>query len=393
MNLKIFDIGGTFLKVYCSKTKITTRIAMQTEAVISVENIKTLIRSQLEDDTEYIGISSQMHGFVLFDEFNNNLSDFVTWKVKSETSIFVENNIFNTFDNTGLEKRDDLPINNIYDYIKQKNISNTNIKVKNITEAILDTISTKTHVTMACGNGFYDIYKKEYIKSYVDLFYDLFKVNLLFDDVIFNREVVGTIINTPVYVGIGDFQASLYSCNFSNNPLFINMATGSQIAIISDTLTTPGLSCRPFFNNKIIECITHIPCGRFLNIFDTFLKTVGISLWDEINRLRIEDVYASNIIITTDIFSGQGICISKIYDNTFKLTNFISSIFKSFLWQYINIIKNNKFKFDNIILSGGIAKRIPLIRNILYREFNVTVNINNNDDDSIGGVLKFINEH
>lgn len=393
MGFKIFDIGGSYIKTYCSIAKTTSRKAVSDKDIIPLELLKEIIITQVDNNTEYIGLSSQMHGFVLLDEFNNNLSDFVTWKQSSESSIFSEHNIFDKFKlYTGLTTRNDIPINNIYSYIKKNNINNTTIRIKNITEAILDKDSNITHSTMACGHGFYNIHTKQYINEYIDLFYNLFKVKLIFDDVIDTYNIVGTINNIPVYVGIGDFQSSLLGCDVSNNTLFVNMATGSQIASITNTIGESTFSYRPFFKDQYIKCITHIPCGRFLNIFNTFLISCGLSLWDELDKLKLEDIYSSNILVTTDIFKENGVNISNIQCNSFNLQNLIASIFKSFVWQYINIIKNNEFTFQNIYLSGGIAKRIPLIREILGKELNVAIEINPNEDDSISGILKLIDE-
>jgi excinuclease UvrABC helicase subunit UvrB len=96
MNFTIFDIGGSFLKIYNSKNSIIKRIKMFEDDVISLYELKKLIKENINSDTDYICFSSQMHGFVLFDENNNNLSDFITWKKKSEICI-LNNHILNLY--------------------------------------------------------------------------------------------------------------------------------------------------------------------------------------------------------------------------------------------------------------------------------------------------------
>jgi hypothetical protein len=49
------------------------------------------------------------------------------------------------------------------------------------------------------------------------------------------------------------------------------------------------------------------------------------------------------------------------------------------------------FTYDFILLSGGIGKKIKLIKLIIEKELNKTVIINETDDDSLFGVIKFIN--
>jgi sugar (pentulose or hexulose) kinase len=405
MNYKIFDLGGSFLKIYCSKTNNINRIEMFSENIISLYKIKSIILENIEKDTEYIGLSSQMHGFILFDENNKNISEFITWKNLSSINILNEN-IFNDFYKTGLQKRNDLPINNLNNFFNNNLnnlLLNNKIYFKNITEGILDISNNITHSSMACGSGFYDIFNNEYINEYINYFNDKFNIKLLFDNVTNDIQISGFIKkynkNIPVYVGIGDFQASLYGTNIKSKSLLINMATGSQIAQLINKENINNLekidknfSYRPYFNNYYIKCITHIPSGRFLNIFYNFFEELNINMWKYFDTLTINDINESNININTNIFSENGIIISNIHNNNLNLKNIISSILYNYIYQYIKLIKENNIEFEYIILSGGIPKKIPLIKTIFEKEFNKNVIINEIDDDSLIGVLNLINK-
>jgi sugar (pentulose or hexulose) kinase len=338
-----------------------------------------------------------MHGFVLFDENNNNLSDFITWKKISEICI-LSNHIFNNFYMTGLKKRKDLPINNLNEYLILHNIYNKKLYFKNITEGLLDISFNKTHSSIACGNGFYNIYDNTYMNEYIQYFNDKYNIELIFDTVIHNRENIGLIHaynkNIPVLCGLGDFQTSLYGTTICNKGLFINMATGSQIAQIieKNDIKNDNSSYRPYFNTMYIKCYTHIPSGRFINIFDTFFNTFGINIWEQFNTLTLSDVYNnSNMIINTDSFFDEGLSISHIKERNFTCDNLICSILYSYLIQYVNIINESNLQFDYIMLSGGIPKKIPVIQEFFKDQLKTNIILNHQDDDSIFGVLKFIN--
>jgi hypothetical protein len=400
MNFKIFDIGGSFTKIYDSSTKNITKLTAFEEPIINLNKLKNLIIDNININTDYIAFSSQMHGFVLFDDENNNISDFITWRNSSIDNI-LHNSVFDDFYITGLKKRNDLPINNLAEYIQKNNIKNKKLYFKNITEAILDHSTNQTHITMACGSGFLNIVDNKYINNYIKYFKDIYNVDILFDEVICEKKIIGYINKfdkkIPVYCGLGDFQASVYASPFTTNTLFINMATGSQVALLHDTITTDELfinknifSYRPYFNNSYIKCITHIPSGRFLNIFNKFFSELNFNIWEYFNTITLEDYNNSNIIINTDIFSNQGISILNIFENNFNIKNLIISILRNFLLQYINIINNNKLNFDNIFISGGIAKKIIIIKKIFETEFKKPVSININDDDSIYGTINFL---
>jgi hypothetical protein len=358
---KIFDFGGSFIKIYSSDTKEIERIETPASSIIKLEFLKNIIRERIHSNVTYIGISSQMHGIVLYD-------DFITWKKTSDIDVLSGDDTFTEL--TGLKKRNDLPIQNINQYIIDNNIHDTTLYCKNITEALLDVSFHKTHDTMACGHGFYDIHNRCYIEKYTDYFKNKYGVNLVFDEVVRTYEIHGYIQNIPVYGGIGDFQASLYGSNISDKTLFINMATGSQIACMHEKTGE-----RPFFNDTFLKCVTHIPSGRFLNIYANFFKELNIDIWDHFAKLTMSDIEACNLNVTTDIFSNSGIGISNIRFDNFTLKNVTASIIKHYIQQYIDIIVEKGYEYENILLSGGIAKKIPVIKQLFESTFKKPITI------------------
>jgi len=396
---KIFDFGTSFIKVFCSKTNSIIRIKNEPVEVISIYDLKKVFLQNIDDDTEYIGISSQMHGFIVYDTNDNPVSQFITWKKQSDD--ILQNPIFDDFYLTGLQKRLDLPINNLDDFIKTNKLKNTTLKIKNLPEALLDISNNITHATMACGHGFYDIYTDKYIDKFINYFKTNYNIILQFDQVVYDNEVAGFINknnnNIKVYVGLGDFQATLHGCKLDNNTLSVNLATGSQIALLEDKTTdyitniNTSLSYRPFITNKIVKCITHIPSGRFLNIYNDFFKELNIDMWSYFDTLTIEDLEISTLQISTNIFDTNGIHISHINSNNFNIKNLISSILYSYIMQYIELIRKYNFHFNKIVLSGGIAKKIKLIPKLFSKHFNhMDINIIDTTDDSILGVNHFI---
>ena len=397
MKYKIFDIGGSFIKIYDSITNKISRIKQFDDNIINLNNLKKIIIDNIDENIDYIGLSCQMHGFCLFNEEKQNLSNFITWKHSAQHNILTQHNLFDDFYVTGLEKRNDLPINNLYNYLLKNNINTQKIYFKNISEALLDESFDKTHSSMACGHGFFDLTKNNYLKTYINFFENKFNINLLFDNVINHKDIGGLIYlsnkKIPVYIGLGDLQASIYSFNLKHNPLIINLATGSQIISIENNfLPCKGISFRPYFDNMYLKCITHIPSGRFLNIYANFFEQMNIDFWEFINTLTLNDINSSSLSVSTDIFCDKGINILGITHNNFNLKNLISSIIKSYVNQYIILIEKFYLNYDYILLSGGIGKKIPLIRKMIEDKLKKEVIINKDDDDSLLGTIKFILE-
>ena len=87
---------------------------------------------------------------------------------------------------------------------------------------------------------------------------------------------------------------------------------------------------------------------------------------------------------------------SKLIDLEIKddLRNFSTIILKSYCDQYIEIlIKSNikKSNIDKIILSGGIPKKIPLIRDYLEYKSGITSKIDNSKvDETLIGLIRLM---
>ena len=80
--------------------------------------------------------------------------------------------------------------------------------------------------------------------------------------------------------------------------------------------------------------------------------------------------------------------------NKDDLRNFSTIILKSYCDQYIEIlIKSNikKSNIDKIILSGGIPKKIPLIRDYLEYKSGITSKIDNSKvDETLIGLIRLM---
>lgn len=364
------DIGATFLKFLFGEN--VTRIEMPKEKIISVRWLKQQILDFIFDkDVEEIAFSCQMHGYVI-----KNDDSFVTWKNKGIIPDFIQKEEFEI--QTGLFLRDDLPISNLVSGIDK--MKNSKIKILHISEALLDESNDICSEEMACGTGFYNLTTKEYI--YVNEFFEKFNVELSFDKVADIREISGYIFcnkkKIKCYPGIGDMQASLFS--LKENQISVNIATGSQISILSDQKSHLHFETRPFFG-RYLKCITHIPAGRFLNIFAKLIP----NLFEIINQLNMNDLENANISFDLNF---EKIKISDITEDNLSIYNFAASLVNAFLKNY-QIEKFMDETKNEILLNGGISKKIKLISEFFENKYNISTSLQEFDDDSLLG-LKMI---
>lgn len=74
------------------------------------------------------------------------------------------------------------------------------------------------------------------------------------------RVTVGT---SRVHVGVGDQQAALFGAHLEPGELSVNLATGCQVTILADFLST-GVQTRPYLESGLLHTVTHLPAGRLM---------------------------------------------------------------------------------------------------------------------------------
>lgn len=336
-------------------------------------------------------ISSEMHGFMLVDSKNHPLSDYISWKDErclNKENIEEYHQFGNNFKSvflkkTGLELKPYLPVTKIKAVANKLKLKN--FKVISLPEWLSCCSELSLNIaneTMSAGLGFYNIIDKKWDEELIDYFKD-FKIE--FNKVTDRIEIAGYLkcnnLNIPIYTGIGDFQAAIWGAGCGKHIVNINLGTGSQVAKIFNSEIVSQI--RPFFNNEKLSVITHIPSGRALNTYINFLKMINanIDYWGIIDSLRLQDVINSTLTFDLGVFSsawnftGFGKIIN-IHENNFTLQNFLASLLKSYLEQYVSALKEicKDNNFNKIIISGGIASKVSVIKNYFeYKYPNVNI--------------------
>jgi len=329
-------------------------------------------------------ISSQMHGFALLDKNNNPLTDYISWKDErclnkingSSSFDILSKTLKDKFlQKTGMNLRPCYPVFNLYHLLREGRIKEKTFKVVTLADclSLCDNKSLNiSHDTMIAGLGFYNIYEKSFDKDIINLFKD-FNVDINFNDVTSEVKVCGYIEldgkNIEIYNGIGDHQCAVFGAGNDETSISLNLGTGSQIAMINSV--NKNSEKRPYFDNKILSVITHIPSGRAFNTYINFLKTVNSEqdYWQILSKITTKDIEKADLNIDMAVFSSawnynNGGNILNINENNFTLENYLSSLVKSYIEQYETGIKilGKSEKHSKIILSGGLSKRLPVIK-------------------------------
>jgi len=351
-----------------------------------------------EHQFDAIYISSQMHGFVVTDKNNKPLTDYISWQDHRGPLIQLDN--FRKI--TGMKNRLGLPVHNLHHMINTQKTFNQKVKVITLPD-LLSNISGKsenlTHSSMMASTGFYDI---NHVKISPKIA-DLFKCDLMFNDVTSNVEVAGYYNDIPIYTGIGDLQSAIYGAvNPDFDSILVNIGTGSQVSRIAETKMTPeGIEYRPYIGKNHLHTVTHIPAGRALRAYLKLFSELGVDCWGRLGRYSHEQIMNSTLDIDFAIFESaagfaNGGSIAGIKENNFNVDNILASLAKHLARQYVQYI--NKIDCNNdlqwVILSGGIPRNIPAMSTLITAYVRKSCIIHCSEiDETLHGLSKIARHH
>jgi len=115
-------------------------------------------------------------------------------------------------------------------------------------------------------------------------------------------QIIGHYRNIPVSVAIGDNQASVFSTLPDEEDLLLNVGTGSQVSLISDTVKTgPDIETRPYFDGKYLVVGAALCGGRAYGILKDFYASLFLAA-----GLTDEDIYGLMGKLLVDAWPSLG---------------------------------------------------------------------------------------
>ena len=264
------DIGTTSIcgvvfdaesgKLLASRTKNSDAFlsgCAEWEKIQSVEKIMSvameILDELLNDDTAVIGVTGQMHGIVYTDKDGKAVSPLYTWQDERGNLAFKDTTYakhLNSFSGYG----------NVTDFYNRENGIRPDSAVSYCTihdYFVMQLCGLKTpliHSSDAASFGCYDFKKNKFN-------YDC---NV---DITADYCIAGKYKGIPVSVAIGDNQASVFSTLADEENILLNIGTGSQVSIISDTpVIADNIETRPYFEDKYL-IVSSAERIRFLKTF------------------------------------------------------------------------------------------------------------------------------
>ena len=189
-----------------------------------------------------------------------------------------------------------------------------------------------------------------------------------------------------MYPALGDQQAALLGSGLHNSKqLSINMGTGAQVSVVSDSPSLSGAyQTRPYFAGKYLLTVPHIPSGRALNVYFRFVREIfdradenitDYEIWEWINN----EVEKQDGTLTMDLsFFPNAISetrkgyIKNIGEYDFTISNLFASVFGKMadnVQECVRRICPDMSEVAEIIFAGGVAVKNMYLREKIANHF------------------------
>lgn len=432
MNIIAIDCGASFVKGALIKDDIICKTINRkspnvSEDILEINQISSLIslvRETMDElidglDRVYLGISNEMHGFILCDEKGVPCIDYISWQkeygdleIDNSTckNILSESVLSDDIKNTGMPLRSGLPSCNLM-YLIKKGIIDTSklLYFYTLGDFIVKELTGTEpfcHPTNAAATGLYDIINDNWNRNIISF---IGAEKIVFPNIGYAPlKCIYKKTELSVFPAIGDQQCALLGADFKNEgDISFNLGTGAQVSVITNKNNLgEGYQIRPFFNNGYIKTIPHIPSGRALNVYFRFVQDIlgsyGINLeesdiWDKIINLDI-NVKETDMNVDLSFFSNAITdrttgAIENIgeYDLTFE--GLFVSVLSQMIRNNISIAHRLVDDFsviERIVFSGGVAARFESIRNGIISFFPQQTGVYVSKNETMIGIKKYI---
>ncbi len=338
-----------------------------------------------------IALCSEMHGFAVLDLDDQPLSNYISWKDERSLEQGADKSAFEQITHllgerfksiTGMKPRPGFAPMNFTQLTRDGDLP-PDVRIVDLPAWLCRANGAATglaHPTMLAGLALYDVERQETAREIVDAVFELCGIRLRVDHAASAGQIAGywrgNSVQIPIYVGIGDHQCSLLGAGLvADNSLSINLGTGAQVSLLNRHKAPAEAETRPYFSGQQLKTITHIPGGRALAEYIGFLEEVGggtADFWSRLAAVELRAIQSSHLDFGLGLFPSargytRGGHIAAIGEGALTLDHYLASLLRAFAEQYIDLARlfDPAQQLRHILLSGGIARRLPVVREFI----------------------------
>ncbi len=248
----------------------------------------------------------------------------------------------------------------------------------------------------------YELLRLETLSWHKDVIKDLGLDKLHWPPIRQHGEIVGFLKiganNIPCYTPVGDYQCALAGALLTDDELSLNISTGSQVSRLTSSLLPGDYQTRPFFDGKFTNTISHLPAGRSLNVLVDLLSELPRSSgavipdpWEYIAKAAAA-VHDTDLQVKLSFFPGP--CGDKGTISHIREQNLtVGSLFRA---SFANMAQNYQDcalriwpdrSWQNIVFSGGVARKLKLLRKIIEQRFQAGSRLCPLEEDTLLGLI------
>ena len=199
----------------------------------------------------------------------------------------------------------------------------------------------------------------------------------------------------PCYSGVGDQQCALAGVLLADREISVNIGTGSQVAMTVDTPPADDLQTRPYFDNRLLRTITHIPGGRALTpLVRLFAELSGMSedqAWPKIEA-AVALVPSTDLRAAITFFPGpcgdRGF-LENLHDGNLGVGHVFRAAFESMARNYEACIRrlDPAAGVERLVFTGGVAQRLAIVRDLTAQALRLTYRLSPHAEDTLYGLM------
>ena len=204
--------------------------------------------------------------------------------------------------------------------------------------------------------------------------------------------------SVPVYAPVGDHQCSVAGTLLTPVELSINIATGSQVAVLTSDSEVGSFQLRPYFDRQYLKTITNIPAGRALTAIIRLLTeipgrdgTETGDAWDyffrQADTTRTSDVEV-NLAFFPGAIAGPG-SIRNLREDNLNVGSIARSALTQMADYYSELTSRIVSGSENrrVVFAGGIAQKSALLRSLIMDRLGGEFRLTTSTEDALLGLM------
>jgi sugar (pentulose or hexulose) kinase len=363
-------------------------------------------------DCEGMVMCSQMHGMVLMDDRGETRSNCVTWRDQrvvmphpsgsgSYYQVLTRRIDPKHVKQLGNELDPGRPICYLFWFAEQGKLE-AGLAPVSLPDFVLNVLCGSAPGVEITNAGAYGALNLETLNWHEEVIQELGLDHLHWPALRKPGEVVGHLnvqgMWVPCYTPVGDYQCALVGGLFGADEVSLNIATGSQVSLMTPGLTLGDYQTRPFFDGRFLNTFTYPPGGRALNVIVDLLchvaRSQGLDLrdpWDAIARAA-EEVADTDLQVDLSFFPtprGDRGRIANIRGDNLTLGHLFRAAFKNMADNFYDcaVRLSPEKSWKSLLFSGGLACKLEVLRRVIQQRFAASYRITPFEEDTLFGLL------